>query len=196
MWMSTNSLLTAAYRFQLCSPVARWNSGISMPTDNSLTVAWLTASSLPAESVLMLSVADQGRLGCLDYLVVLVRPYVLRLGEEHQAEAAFPLGVPGQAAYRRDDVAGPHASPVLDLRTPVELELQPGALDAEGHLGQVGIVAGRGLPGSFGGHPGKRGELFRSHDPAVAGLRGIVRVPEHPGRVLRVVDRYRPPPDI
>src|ERR1700722_8776661 len=112
MWMSTNSLLTAAYRFQLCSPVARWNSGISMPTVSSLTVAWLTASSLP---VLMLSVANQGRRGGLHDLVVLVPPQVVRVGEEHRSDPALALGVAGQAADRRDDVAGPHADPVFDL---------------------------------------------------------------------------------
>src|SRR5258708_688276 len=101
-----------------------------MPTVSSLTVAWLTASSLPADSVLTLSVANQGRLRCLDYLVVLVRPPVLRRGEGHRPEPARPLGVAGRGAYRRKAVAGPHATPVLDLGTAVELELQPWALDA------------------------------------------------------------------
>src|ERR1700733_8739812 len=101
MWMSTNSLLTAAYRFQLCSPVARWNSGISMPTVSSLTVAWLTCQ-LP--SVLMLSVANQGRLRRLHDLVVLVRPQVCRLGEEHQAEPAPALGGADLAVPGRDDL--------------------------------------------------------------------------------------------
>src|SRR5437867_12570858 len=45
MWMSTNSWLTAAYRFQLCSPVARSNTGISAPTVSSPIGAWVTLAS-------------------------------------------------------------------------------------------------------------------------------------------------------
>src|SRR6202041_2737739 len=124
VWMSTDSLLTAAPRLQLCNGGARWNCPISMPTVGSLTVSWLTCQ-LP--SVLILSPANQGTSYRLHALVVLVRPQVCRLGEEHQAEPALALGVTGQAAHRRDDVARPHTDPVFDFRTPVELELQPRA---------------------------------------------------------------------
>src|SRR5262249_8258268 len=151
MWMSTNSSLTAAYRFQLWKPVVRVNVGISRP-------GW--------RSVAFISVPDQRRDGALHDLVALVGPRRLHVGEQHPAQPAVTLVVACQPGHGRDPVAGAHPHAVVGPQPPVQLEREARPGHAETGLGDVRIVAALAprYAGWLGRHPREGVEVLGRHD--------------------------------
>src|SRR5579864_3064311 len=84
--------------------VVRDQAGISSPT--------LTSSKWTLTVIWALLVADRGADAAADELAVLVRPFGLVEGVEHQAEAALALVEVLQARAGGDHVAGAHGRAV------------------------------------------------------------------------------------